>query len=147
MRLVHRDRSHMSLDAIGCYPILPREIVDCAIAAAAGVEMPSFVIGLNRIACWKAGEGRSTVVLTGDEGRADAILLRKKIREAVASRGLPCGPDRFNPHVTLMRGRAARPDEIVETIRWHVSEFVLIHSLVGESRHEVLARWPLQTVH
>jgi 2'-5' RNA ligase len=31
----------------------------------------------------------------------------------------------------------------IEPITWTVNEFVLVRSLVGQGRHEVLARWPL----
>jgi 2'-5' RNA ligase len=32
----------------------------------------------------------------------------------------------------------------VEPIRWVVREFVLVHSLLGQTRHEVLGRWALR---
>jgi 2'-5' RNA ligase len=31
----------------------------------------------------------------------------------------------------------------VEPIRWTVREFVLVHSLLGQTRHVPLARWSL----
>ena len=50
----------------------------------------------------------------------------------------------FNPHVTLLYDRALAPEAPVEPVSWTVSEFVLIHSLLGQTRHIVLGRWALQ---
>ena len=51
---------------------------------------------------------------------------------------------KFNPHQTL----AYRKDEpfqySVDGFRWEVNEFALIHSHVGLSRHDTIARWPLR---
>jgi 2'-5' RNA ligase len=49
----------------------------------------------------------------------------------------------YTPHVTLAYGMpwiAARP---VDAVSWNVREFVLMHSLLGRTRHIALARWPL----
>jgi 2'-5' RNA ligase len=49
----------------------------------------------------------------------------------------------FEPHVTLAytaRDVAAEP---VAPVSWLAGEFVLIHSLLGKTRHIPLARWPL----
>jgi hypothetical protein len=35
-------------------------------------------------------------------------------------------------------------EQFVETVGWSVREFVLVHSLLGQTRHVLLARWPLQ---
>jgi 2'-5' RNA ligase len=31
----------------------------------------------------------------------------------------------------------------VEPVEWDVDEIVLIHSHLGQTRHDILARWPL----
>ncbi len=49
----------------------------------------------------------------------------------------------IKPHVTMLRDRRATPTEFITPVRWWVREFVLIDSLYGESRHEILGRWPL----
>lgn len=49
----------------------------------------------------------------------------------------------FSPHLTLAY-RTSRPStQPVKDRGWRVHEFVLIHSLVGLTRHELLGRWPL----
>jgi 2'-5' RNA ligase len=49
----------------------------------------------------------------------------------------------YTPHMTLLydpRYLAARE---VTPVEWTAREFVLIHSLIGKARYEVLGRWPL----
>ena len=50
----------------------------------------------------------------------------------------------FKPHVTLLYDDGHVPPQTSLPIGWTVDELVLIHSLVGQSRHIVLGRWPLQ---
>ena len=47
--------------------------------------------------------------------------------------------------MTLLYGDRFVADEPVKPpIRWAVHEFVLVHSLLGRSRYNVLARFPLR---
>jgi 2'-5' RNA ligase len=55
----------------------------------------------------------------------------------------------FDPHVTLRYGRGGDRYPGYSTIkvapvRCRVEEVMLIHSIYGNSRHEVLGRWPLE---
>jgi hypothetical protein len=51
----------------------------------------------------------------------------------------------YLPHVTLLRGHAVDAvQESIVPIGWNAREFVLIRSFFGQSRHEVMGRWPLQ---
>ncbi|MEY2115567.1 MULTISPECIES: hypothetical protein [Rhodanobacter] len=50
----------------------------------------------------------------------------------------------FLPHVSLLHGHAVDAvEESVAAIQWQVSEFVLIRSFFGQSKYEVVGRWPL----
>ena len=55
------------------------------------------------------------------------------------------GRSRFTPHTTLLYGEPITPEESVEAVSWVVNEFVLVHSLVGKTRHIPLARWMLHS--
>ena len=50
---------------------------------------------------------------------------------------------RFSPHVTLGYCSGSARLCPITPVGWTADEYVLIHSWVGETRHEVLARWPL----
>lgn len=47
------------------------------------------------------------------------------------------------PHVTLLYDDRHVAEHAVDTIRWTVQEFVLVHSLVGQTLYIPLGRWPL----
>jgi 2'-5' RNA ligase len=46
--------------------------------------------------------------------------------------------------MTLLYGRGATVHQAIEPVAWTVRELVLVHSFLGETRHEVLGRWPLR---
>jgi 2'-5' RNA ligase len=50
---------------------------------------------------------------------------------------------RFTPHLTLLYDNRYVEGRDVEPIAWSVREFVLIHSVLGKTRHIHLGRWPL----
>jgi RNA 2',3'-cyclic 3'-phosphodiesterase len=45
--------------------------------------------------------------------------------------------------VSLLRDKAEVPKTFVEPISWTAREFVLLDSVLGEGRHEILGRWTL----
>jgi 2'-5' RNA ligase len=47
------------------------------------------------------------------------------------------------PHATLLYDSRVVPLHEVDAISWTVTEVLLIRSLVGRARHEVLGRYPL----
>lgn len=51
----------------------------------------------------------------------------------------------FNPHMTLRYDCKLVPVHEVDPIRWTVSRFVLVNSLLGEAVHVPLQAWPLST--
>jgi 2'-5' RNA ligase len=82
--------------------------------------------------------------LRGDDGIAGVYALHDEIHRALAEAGLvrPRAHD-FEPHLTLLRDRIAAPEEFIEPVSWRVQEFVLLDSVHGEGRHELLGRWTL----
>jgi 2'-5' RNA ligase len=50
----------------------------------------------------------------------------------------------FTPHMTLLYDRQLVKEHAIEMLSWTVSEFVPVHSFVGQGRHVHLARWPLR---
>jgi 2'-5' RNA ligase len=62
----------------------------------------------------------------------------------MAKVGLGCPVRHYTPHVTLLYGDRLVADRPVDTVSWAVHEFVLVHSLLGRSRYNVLARFPLR---
>jgi 2'-5' RNA ligase len=55
-----------------------------------------------------------------------------------------CISSHFVPHMTLLYDRRMVAEQAVDPVRLAVSDFTLVHSLVGQSRYIELARWPLR---
>ncbi|PVM87956.1 2'-5' RNA ligase family protein [Caulobacter radicis] len=139
------ERFHVTLHHIGDYAGLPRGIVAQALEAgeAASLAAP-FEVSFDKAASFN-NRGNNPFVLQGGEGLAELHAFQKALGLSMAHAGLGRQVARqFNPHVTLLYDRVLAPDTPVEPVSWRVSEFVLIHSLLGQTRHIVLGRWALK---
>jgi 2'-5' RNA ligase len=84
-------------------------------------------------------------VLTGGAGADGFGALRQALVTAMAGAGLRKQiKTSFTPHMTLSYSGPDGDEQTVDPIGWTVSELVLIHSLIGQSKHVVLGRWPLR---
>jgi len=139
-------RFHVTLHHLGDYAGLPQDIVATAVQAAGTVTMPPFDVAFERVKSFVGRpRNRPFVLLGGDgEGIAALMALQQALRTAIETAGLA---DRarspYLPHVTLLYDNGFVDEQATETIAWTVREFVLVHSLLGRTRHVPLARWPL----
>jgi 2'-5' RNA ligase len=117
----------------------PPGVVALASRIAGQVAVRSFAVSLNRVEAWSRPDAKGPVVLVGDEGAIGLQHLHEEIARAHGRRPDPG----FVPHVSLAWGECAAFSRHIEPIRWTVRDFVLVHSFHGESRYEILARFPL----
>jgi 2'-5' RNA ligase len=143
-------RFHVSLCHLGDYFDLPQDVVARAKEAASSVTVQSFELGFDRAANFSGRhvdpESRRTHphVLHANEGVAEITALQRALASAIAQAGLsPRVRMNYTPHLTLLYGERRMPEDFIETIRWSVREFVLVHSLLGKTQHVLLGRWPL----
>ena len=109
-------------------------------ALADKVSERAFMVTLNQAEGWKS----ETLVLLGDEGVIGAELLHTAIHKALVTGSMaPRREPQIWPHVSLLWDKALVPKDFVEPISWTAQEFVLLDSVFGEGRHEILGRWPL----
>jgi RNA 2',3'-cyclic 3'-phosphodiesterase len=139
-----QQRLHLSLNGLGAHREPPRGLIARAVAACGTISARPFVISFNRLGSWGRGQGQRALVLRGDDGVAGAFALHEAIHRVLAQAGLvhPRARD-FEPHLTLLRDRVDAPEAFIEPVSWRVGEFVLLDSVHGEGRHEVLGRWAL----
>lgn len=143
-RPMARDRLHITLNAVVGAFELPRELIDRAMAAADKVRMAPFVVGLDRVVSWKSRRARPLVVV-GDEGDIGARMLHEQLQVALRqAKVVKPGKRNITPHMTLLRDRVETPETLIRPMRFAVREFRLIDSPYGESRHNILGRWPLE---
>lgn len=139
------DRFHVTLfhldDSVGLRP----DIVEAAGAAAARVVAAPFDVVFDQVTSFDAHREKSPFVLTAEHGNASLHAFHAgigaRLREAGLGHWVGSG---FRPHVTLAYDRLVIAPEKVAPIAWRVEEFVLVHSLLGRTRHIPLAHWPLK---
>lgn len=138
------ERLHVSLLSVGGFSgSCPPAVIDAAMRAAGTVSIAPFKVEFDRVASFSGGHGKRALVLTGGDGLDGLVTLRKAVSHAMTKAGLRLRPQSgSSPHLTMMyEDRTC--DFPIEPIGWTVSRFVLIDSLVGQSRHMHLGHWSL----
>ena len=114
-------------------------LVDLAARAASQVTARPFTVAMNRVESWTRNRTRGPVALLGDEGVIGVDDLHRRLAGAFGQT-----PDQgFNAHMALAWTATPFAPEPVDALVWTVREFVLAHSFVGQSRYEILKRFPL----
>lgn len=141
------ERFHVTLYHIGDFAGVPPQTVAMAKAAGAALaaEMQAFEITFDRAASFASKRSNHPYVLLGNDGIAAVVHFQQALRMAMARAGLKVSNTQtYTPHVTLLYDAKSVDAHPVEPVTWVVSEFVLVHSLLGETRHVPLARWALR---
>lgn len=138
------ERFHISLFSLGEYHGgLPADTVARARDAAARVGLPAFSLEFDRI--WSFGKGGRALVLRGGAGMAGLAALHAALGRAMTEVGLGRhAQTSFTPHLTLLYGETAVAEQGITPLGWNAGEFVLIHSLLGQTRYIPLGCWLLQ---
>ncbi|MGF6772062.1 2'-5' RNA ligase [Paraburkholderia sp. GAS199] len=142
------NRLHVTLHHLGNFVGgLPQDQVEAAMRSAASIRMAPFSVEFDRTTSFASKPRPGPLVLAGGEGVGGLHALHEALASALQTEGFAARAERFDtpytPHVTLAYGipwMEARP---VEAVCWNVRELVLVHSLLGRTRHVALARWPL----
>lgn len=134
---------HVTLQHLGDFAGLPRQRVDDACAAAAGVALPSFDVRFDRAGSFAGRPGKHPFVLLGEAGAGGLAGLHADLGARLATAGLARRERAFVPHLTLLYDASNLAPQPIEPLGWTVREFLLIHSLLGKTRYRVLGRWPL----
>jgi RNA 2',3'-cyclic 3'-phosphodiesterase len=140
---IHTDRLHVTLLSLGDYAgAVPQVLIDAAVAAAATVVHPPMDIVFDRALSFASRKaGNSAFVLCGRDTAA-VSQLGQALGLALKRAGLLSQPS-GKPHMTMLYDERVIAEHAIEPIRWTASEFVLVLSHLGKTRHDWLARWPL----
>lgn len=132
------ERLHITLDEIA------PEFLESACRAADSIRSPAFDVCFDTAMTF--GSSGPFVLVGAKEAKGlDALrALRTVLGCALADRGLKIQRS-YEPHMTLCydsRNRIARTP--IDPIVFRATEFALVKSHIGQSRHEVLRTWQLQ---
>lgn len=121
------------------------QLVALACRAAAEVVRPAFDLSFDTFKSWGEEQaGKHPFVLTGGQGLESVRELRDALVDRLVAHGLPAPQRGYEPHLTLRYDKRRAPAWPVELPGWVASEFVLVKSPQGLTRHDVIGRWPLQ---
>ena len=139
------ERFHVTLFHLGDWAGLRHDVVAAATQAATRAKAAPFDVSFDQIASFRGGREKLPFVLKAEsvgnaELRAFHVTLGGLLREAGLGQGTAAS---FEPHVTLAYDARVIATEAVAPISWRVREFVLVHSLLGKTRHIPLGRWLL----
>ena len=136
---------HVTLHFLGDHLELPEAVVRTACEAAARVVQPPFQIVFDRVASFHNTRRLQPLVLRCGDEPSPVMAFRQTLTDALKRAGLARLVDaRFTPHLTLLYDARLVSSQRIEPISWIATEFVLIHSLIGKTRHIPLGRWPLR---
>ncbi len=87
--------------------------------------------------------GDSTLLLPNE--KLDGVLrLQSRLAMLLGAADLhPKNNWRFNPHMTLRRGKVVGATQAIDAVSWTANEIVLLDSLIGLTQYDVIGRWPL----
>jgi 2'-5' RNA ligase len=88
--------------------------------------------------------GHGSTLLLPSDILVGVLRLQERLSTLLGAVDLhPASYWRFNPHMTLRRGKAVGETMAIDAVSWTAHEIVLLNSLIGLTQHEVVARWPL----
>jgi 2'-5' RNA ligase len=142
-RWVNPARYHATLHFLGDHPLLRRDVIDVAVAAANTLCAAPIEWNLHGATSF---HGRQPPCVLLGPVPEPLQRLWQDLRHALimAGQGRYIASS-FTPHVTVAYSYGALLDAMsIEPVTWRLEDIVLIHSVIGQSDYRVLARWPLQ---
>lgn len=139
-------RFHITLNHLGDYAGLPPDVVRQAgvAAAEAATATHPFTVTFDRAESFASMPRNRPLVLRGEESLSALMAFHRTLGVALKKVNLgQWAKPGYTPHVTLLYDDKLLGATPVPPVAWTAGEVVLVHSLLGATRHVHLARWPL----
>lgn len=131
-------RLHVTLGITDDYLTADDGTAEALVRIGQVIEAEPVPMSLDRLS------GHGEVIALRPSRRPSRLgILQRQLERRLVGAGLFRRGWRFNPHVTLIYRPGMPFSAPVPPIAWEAAELVLIHSLLGETRHQELGRWPL----
>jgi 2'-5' RNA ligase len=142
-RWLRPTRYHLTLCFLGNHAPFPHDLAERALQAATGLRLPALVWRIDQVIGFRAR--RPPCVAASRTPNLSLQRLQASLCRALDEAGVPQTDGRpYMPHVTLGYGQRRRiVDTAVDPVDFSLCEFVLLHSMTGESAYRELGRWPL----
>lgn len=137
---VRIDRLHMTIGILDDLPSVPRDLVAGLQAVGKAIAADPFPCLFDRVV-----GGRGIVTLRPGRRSKPLAALFGQIETGLRRAGIGLREGYgFSPHVTLSYRAGGTPfNAAIQGYGWLVEDVLLIHSLVGQTEHRELGRWPL----
>lgn len=90
-------------------------------------------------------QGKGTTLLLPNERLNGVFRLQARLAELLKCKDLHAASYwRFNPHMTLRRGKSEGEKLVIDPVSWTAQEIVLLDSHIGLTHYEEIARWRLE---
>lgn len=138
------DRLHVTLFHLGDWAGVPENVVAAASGAAGALRESPFGLAFDTVASFATRRVRKPFVLKSASGNEALRGFHAGLARELELAGLAQWTrGNFEPHLTLAYDQKLVPAQPVEPIAWRACEFVLVHSLLGQTRHVRLGTWSL----
>jgi RNA 2',3'-cyclic 3'-phosphodiesterase len=138
-------RLHVTLFHLGDHSGVRQDIVVAAREAADKIDASAFDVCFDSAASFRSGKNKRPFVLRCPRDETLLYTFRSDLGVRLIGAGLGDHvKGAFTPHVTLLYDEQIVGTMPIEPVRWRVRELVLIHSLIGQTVHRVIGRWPLR---
>jgi 2'-5' RNA ligase len=134
---------HVTLCYLGDFIGVPPELLQGADRVGRAQRAMPFELALDRVLTFHGSRKQLPLVLCRGDECAPLAALRARLGAALSGIGCRCEPRSFRAHVTLLYDSIEVPEQMAGPISWTVRELLLVRSLIGQGRHEVLGRYPL----
>lgn len=138
-KIVDDARLHVSVLGLGGFPEPQPGLVALAHAALSEQRLPACCCYFDRLV-----RGKNSMLLVGSRACDDLTVLQTALLDAYHVPAERRSATLSKAHVTLRYDEPEAPTQAIAPIVWHAEELALIESRIGQSRHEILGRWPLQ---
>lgn len=140
MQPVASFRLHLTVAITNDFSSFPRDVAERMIVIGDAASSDPFLLRFD----WLSG-GKESVVLRPYKRPEALSVLQRRIAAQLRDRNLMRVGWRFSPHVTLGYRPSQSIQKPITPLIWHPQELVLIHSVLGATKHIELARWPLES--
>lgn len=144
---VRLEHLHVTLHHLGDHLGVPTAVVQMAerAARAAATAARPFDVCFDQVQRFDRHGRKAATVLTGHAGASAVRSFQVALAAEMKRAGLGQWVEKsFTPHMTLLYGHHGVAPRSADAVHWQVRELALVHSFIGETRHEVLGRWSIR---
>lgn len=135
---------HVTLHFVGEYAGLSAGEVARAQVAGDSLRHAPVAIRFDKAGSFVRRHRTLPLVLRGGGQVIPLIAFQHALGEAMARQGFRhLSLSHYTPHMTLLYDPRYVEAREVAAVEWTARDFVLIRSLIGKAKHEVLGRWSL----